>query len=241
MKLVLIGFIIGIAKILPGVSGAMLAMMFEVYELLINSVADLKYAYQNKWKLLKLSLGIIASIIIFSIFFKIFMHKYYIYFISAVLLVMIYELIKDLNTYKKEKISVKYLIVSCFFVLVLISVMFFKKDSIVLNETPFHFFLSLLLCGIVDSIATIVPGISGTALLLLLGYYQTILTGFSDLDLSIILPFGMGFALGIIVFSKIFAKIFKKYKTLMHYIVTVLSIWSTITLLITTINQLFPV
>ncbi len=241
MKLVLIGFIIGIAKILPGVSGAMLAMMFDVYELLINSVADLKYAYQNKWKLLKLSLGIIASIIIFSIFFKIFMHEYYIYFISAVLLVMIYELIKDLNTYKKEKISVKYLIVSCFFVLVLISVMFLKKDSIVLNETPFHLFLSLLLCGIVDSIATIVPGISGTALLLLLGYYQTILTGFSDLDLSIILPFGMGFALGIIVFSKIFSKVFKKYKTLMHYIVTVLSIWSTITLLITTINQLFPV
>ena len=67
MKLILKGFIIGLGKIMPGVSGAMLAITLNEYDVIIESIANIKKDIYNNTKYLsKLGIGIILAIILAS-------------------------------------------------------------------------------------------------------------------------------------------------------------------------------
>lgn len=235
-KLFLIGIIVGLGKILPGVSGAVLAMMLGVYELLINSVANFQFAIKNFKKLFPLILGIIISILLTSIFMSYIANKFYHILLSFIVGIMIYETAKNIKEYRYQKINLKYVLISSLFILFSIGLVTFKGKGVITNESSTHLFISLILCGLLDAISTIVPGISGTAILLMLGYYQKILISFSKLDFSIIIPFGLGFIIGIIIFSKIFVNLIKKHKALINYIITIFCLWSTTSLLINTIR-----
>ena len=232
------GLIIGIAKILPGVSGAILAMSFGLYEIIVNSLTSLKYALEKRKVLIPLSLGIFISIIVTSQFLNILIMEYYYIVLSFIIGVMAYELLINLITYKNKKINTKYIIISIIIVLFLSSLFLIKgKSSTINSEYGLHSFISLFLCGILDAFATIIPGISGSALLLLVGYYQKIIGAFSLFDLSILIPFSVGFIISIIIFSKIISHLFKKYRELFNYLITAISIWSIIILLIKLINE----
>ena len=77
MKLILIGFIVGIGKIIPGVSGAMLAMMLGVYEKVIDAITNFFGDVRNNtFFLMKFGLGVILAIVIFSKFILFLLHNY---------------------------------------------------------------------------------------------------------------------------------------------------------------------
>ena len=80
IKLILKGFLIGIGKIIPGFSGALLAISFNVYDKLINSITNF---FSNKNEniifLLNLSIGIISGIILFSKIILYLLNNYYLY------------------------------------------------------------------------------------------------------------------------------------------------------------------
>ena len=226
------GFIVGIGKVLPGVSGAMLALSLGVYDILINSLADFKYAIRNFKIIVPLIIGITISILVMSILMKYTISRYYYILISIVIGVMSYEIYKDLKKYMKEGINYKYIIYSIVIVLLLIGTKILKGNTIISEEGWIHFYISLFLCGLVDAFATVVPGISGTALLLLVGYYDKIIEGLSTLNMNIVTPFLIGFILGMLLFSKLFSYLFKMYKECISCIITALAIYSIILLCI---------
>ena len=83
----------------------------------------------------------------------------------------------------------------------------------------------------------IVPGLSGTALLMLFGYYNAIITSYNTLNMSVLIPFIIGLTVGILLISKIMTYLFENYKSKTETIIYALSISSVITLLLETMKN----
>ena len=80
-----------------------------------------------------------------------------------------------------------------------------------------------LISGIIDAFASIVPGISGTLLLILLGTYQTVLNAVSTINIIVLIFYGIGLFIGIIIFSLLIDYLFKKRKDIINHIIIGLS------------------
>lgn len=236
MDLIIKGFIIGMGKIIPGVSGAMLAITLGVYEKIIETISNIKKnKIDNLYFLSKIGCGIILAIILSS---KIIVKCIKLYYFPTMLLFIglivggMPELIHE-TTYKKKEFITS-------LILVIILCIILKEINVTTNHQikPTIFSsLKLIGIGILDAISSIVPGISGTALLMMIGCYNTIINTFSSIldinkinqNLFIIIPFGFGFIIGVFLISKIINYLLKKHNNLMKQIIT---IFMTITIII---------
>ena len=100
-------------------------------------------------------------------------------------------------------------------------------------------YLVFFLGGITEALGTVIPGLSSTALLLILGIYNTLITKISNIskliiDLKILLPFNIGLILGLILISKLIIYLLNKHKKKTYSIIIGLLISSIITLIIKT-------
>ena len=100
--------------------------------------------------------------------------------------------------------------------------------------------------GCLDAISSIVPGISGTALLMYFGYYNKIINTFATLsDINkalqntyVLVPFIIGFIIGTIVISKIINKLIKEYPNTINTIVGIFMIYTLMILSVNSIKKL---
>jgi len=216
------GVIIGIGKILPGISGAMIAIMLGEYEKIINSIASLGYNTKEKIVYLsKIGVGIIIGISSISKIIVKCINKFY--FLTMLLFtgLIICDILKSNNPKKSELKELKEyrpILLAIITIIVFIIVNSINKTNIV-NFSNFTI-ISLIIIGVIESIASIIPGISGTAIFLTLGCYNTMIETFSDIfnyeriieNLKILVPFFFGFITGTIIICKILFKIIKKEK-----------------------------
>ncbi len=210
------GIIIGIGKIIPGVSGAMLSISLGVYEQLISSMANIfKDTRKNIKFLLIIGSAIILSIILSS---NIIMYCLDNYYLPTMLLFigMIIGCIPEIVKMAKKKVTRKNVILMLipFIILLLLNVL--SKNSFYIHPN----FFNLILIGIIEALTMIIPGVSGSAILMMLGVYEIIinsLTSFNHLDTLI--PFVIGIALGVILLSKILNNLFKKYNISCYYVI----------------------
>lgn len=233
MKNFLIGIIIGIGKIMPGVSGAMLAIAFNVYENLLNAVANFcKNIKKNSVFLFPFIIGICFSIVFFSNIIKYCLEHFYLYTMALFIGLMIgamYNYIKEIEIKFKLK-NMIVLLLSFIFIFLLPIIL---KSNIKLNGS--NNFLYLFFMGFLDAFATIVPGVSATALLLIFGSYNMIISCFANLlnvdSMITLFPFFIGFIFGIIVLTKIMSYLYSNKKDIITSSITGFSI-SSILLLI---------
>ena len=237
MKLILKGFIIGLGKIMPGVSGAMIAITLNEYNKIIESIANIKdNIYDNIKYLSKIGMGIILAIIIGS---KIIVNCLNYHYFSTMLLFIMIILIGTIRLIKEIEINKKDLTISIIiiiFALLLIKIINLQKHNT--NTYNIIEFVKLIGIGMIDAVSSIVPGISGTALLMYFGYYDKIINTFATIsDISYmhkntltLIPFIIGFILGTIGISKILNKLLKKYPNIIKTIVGLLMIYTLIIL-----------
>ena len=141
---------------------------------------------------------------------------------------------------KNEQLTLKRVIVCiCLFLfLYILNIANFSSGAIV-KESYIHQFISLILCGILDAASTIIPGISGSALLMIVGYYETIITAlanilsFTDIMFSVrvLVPFFIGMGIGLVLTSKLITYLFKNARVLTYMMIIVFAVFSIITLL----------
>lgn len=227
IKLILKGFVIGLGKIIPGVSGAMLAITMGVYETGLKAISNLSKEFKKHFKfLLFLGIGIILAIILGSKVVVYCLNKFY---LPTMLLFigMIMGGIKPLfKEIKGSKIEIKNIIISLIVVitLLIISSLDFGQDKVNYVK-DFASFFTFFLGGVLDAAATVIPGISGTALLMILGYYNVIMTSFSDVlnisnlsnNMFVLAPFCLGTVFGAYVIAKIMNYFFTHYKVTTYY------------------------
>ena len=239
--LVLKGIIIGLGKIIPGVSGSMLAISLGVYQKLIDSINNF-FKYPKKYFsfLLKITVGVVVSIVFFSnIIINALNNNYLItMFLFVGLIIGGFEDIRKSIT----SINKRMVFLSIFIMLILGIVTINNEISI---QNYFLRFIYFLFAGFIDAFTTIVPGISGTATLMMIGAYDTLITSFSTIfdlyyfteNLEILLPFFIGFLIGILVTAKIIQILFEKHKSNTYSSILGFSISTIILMLLRCLNS----
>lgn len=233
-KLILVikGFIMGIANIIPGVSGGTLAMTLGIYEQFISSISHLFSKLKENLKfLIPVALGMVLAIVTLSrvidYSFKHFPLPTMLFFVGLVLggIPMIYSKIKDEKKTKPSNI-ITFLIP--FIVVIFMSVigMFATgMGEVNLGNLNFFGFVILFLVGMIAAGTMVIPGVSGSLVLMLLGYYYPVLglikaiTKFENLAHNILVAgvFGMGIIVGIVAISKIIEFLFSKYEKKFYF------------------------
>lgn len=204
------GMCMGAADVVPGVSGGTIAFITGIYDELINSIksinaASLKMFFTGKW----------------GEFWKMINGKFLLFLLAGIG-ISVFSLAKIITWLL---VAYPVLVWSFFFGLVLASTWFVGKDVKERNwktglgfllgaalafyitvatpaETPSHF-LFIFLCGAIAICAMILPGISGSFILVLLGKYFFIMEAVKTLDLKVIAVFGIGACVGITSFSRL--------------------------------------
>ena len=229
LKLFLKGIIIGLGKIIPGVSGAMLAITFGVYERGINAISHFFTEFKNNFKfLLYLGLGICLGIVLGSKIVLFFLNKFYLQTMFLFVGMITGGLKPITSQIKKSKNDKKKIIVAIIVFILLISLSFLDSNG---NNYSFNYsssyFLVMILCGILDAAATVIPGISGTALLMIIGYYDIIMQTYSNIlsanailsNLFTLIPYSFGMLIGIIIISRLMDYLIKNHKLMVNYMI----------------------
>ena len=247
MKLFIKSFFIGIAKIIPGVSGAMIAVSFSIYDRIIYSITNF---FDNKKENIKFLLifcsGIILAIFLFSNIVRYLINNYYLItmlFFTSLILGGTYKFSKNI------KYSLKNIIIILFVIVFVMFLSLFNFNNSYILKGNYLDYVMFFIGGIIEIFSSIVPGISGTALMMLLGIYDNILMLFANIfDVSFILDnfmlyisYGIGMFLSFIVFSLGISYLLKKYRNLFDTIVLGLSISSILLLLIMTFKNGFEI
>ncbi len=212
------GVAMGSADVVPGVSGGTIALITGIYEELIRSIRsfdttalsclfkkNIKGAWEhvNGWFLLVLFAGIATAILSLSkiIIFLLLNHPQLVWSFFFGLIAA-----SAIMVSKHIKIWTRYGVLS---VIIGTVVGYSITVAIPVNtpETLWFVFLS----GAIAICAMILPGISGSFILLLLGKYQYILTALKDIQLDVIMVFSAGAALGLISFSHLLNRMLEKF------------------------------
>lgn len=236
------GFILGIANVIPGVSGGTMAVSMGLYELILSSIGNFfKDIKGNFIKLLPIALGILVAIVSTSKLVTYALTNY-----KAQTLCLFIGLIFGGVSLIMKKIRGKgsktnYLIFFVVFFLV-ISLNFLKTGLIEISFTNMGIidYILLLVMGFIASSAMVIPGISGSFILMVLGYYDKIIytvstiTDFSKLgsNLLILVPFGIGVVMGIIFMAKLITNLIKKHETKTYFAIMGFVLSSVVVLLL---------
>lgn len=248
------GFIMGIANIIPGVSGGTLALTLGIYENFIQAISHFfSKLKENIEFLLPVVIGMGLSIVSMSRVIDYSYNKFPIpttMFFMGLVIGGIPLLLNKLKDKKEKKQVSSYIIMSITFLFVIILALSDQLFNISLkanltNITPVGYLL-LFLVGVIAAATMVIPGVSGSLVLMLLGYYYQIiklikqLTKFKNLgqNLVIAIVFGLGIIIGIVLISKLIEYLFKKYETKTYFGVIGFIIASVIAIPIATFNNI---
>lgn len=213
--LFLIGILIGTAMIIPGVSGSVIAVIFGVYDKSITALTNLfKNFKKNIIYLFILGSGILTGAIWFSNVMMFLYKKHEIiakFSFIGLILGGIPFLINEIKKKKTEKINVKMFLITLLFSLVLwyLSENLINLTININNSSKILNFFLLFLSGFIYSVGKVIPGISGSFLLILIGMYEFVLSIMANPISSVvtsfdkILPFILGLIFGVIVLLKL--------------------------------------
>lgn len=224
----------GIADAIPGVSGGTIALLLGIYEELIHTISSLNFeqilylrknGFKSFWSkinggfLFSLLLGIGVSLISFVKISAILLDKYplfvWSFFLGLIIatVYVIYKLIEKLNFR-----NILFVLISIMATLLLSSFSTVEINNISL--------LYILFCGIIASSAMILPGISGSLILVILGVYTFLINALNNLDILIILAFILGAIIGLLGFSRVLKYLFNNYRNITYSIMLGLVIGS---------------
>ena len=204
------GFLVGICKIIPGVSGAMLALTLGIYERLIEALTNFFNKPKENFKILfNFGIGCFLAIILFSKLLLFLLNHYYYEVIYLFLGLIMGTLI---NFVKKLKFNKKNIIIFLILSSLLLIISNLKTYNTFIFKGSFSNYLYTLLLGMIDAATSIIPGISGTVIYMLLGSYQYILSILSNPWSLAFIVFIIGLILGIIIVSYLMNYLFKYKK-----------------------------
>lgn len=210
VKLILKGIVLGVANVIPGVSGGTMAVVFNVYDRIISLITpDIKKIFRE-WKFwLPLGCGMAAGILAFSRIITYLLGHFPVpttwFFIGLIIgsIPLIFLRIRENSADADVR---KYILLALSFIIGLaavLSMLLFdgtenNAESVVNIHMNFKYGVLLFASGALAAVAMIIPGISGSLLLLALGMYGIVMNAVADLNIILLLPFGSGVLFGLI-------------------------------------------
>jgi len=255
------GMVIGIANLVPGVSGGTMALVMGIYERLVEAIGRF---LTNKKKrkeyflfLLPIFLGAAAGILLLARAFSFllssetFAQPTYFFFIGLILgsIPFLITVHKDMRVRPLRTI---FFLIGLGLVVLLAFVggkdnaseTFQVKYSLfnILNITgiSIKYGLWLFFCGVITSSAMVIPGVSGSAILLGLGEYKNVLNFVSELMVVQLLVFGIGALVGIVGCARLIDYCLKKFPSNTYYFIIGLVAASIFQVVMSSLESLSP-
>ncbi|MCB1583410.1 MAG: DUF368 domain-containing protein [Xanthomonadales bacterium] len=212
------GMLMGIADLVPGVSGGTIALITGIYERLINAIASanmntFKLLFKGQigqawrqidgWFLIAVFAGILTSVFLFASLLKMLFANYPVptwsFFFGLIIA-------SALLLLKKNWVAKP---------LIWLFLLFGAGLGYVLSTQSLGYLpdgqIGILIAGTIAISAMILPGISGSLILILLGKYQTVLNAVHDRDWFTLIVFAAGCVIGLMVFSRILKWLLKHH------------------------------
>ncbi len=231
---ILKGIIIGIANIIPGVSGGTMAVSMGIYDKLIGAINNIRKDFKNSViLLLPYLIGAILGIGILSFVVKYTLSTYPLQTSGLFIGLIVGGLPIIVNKVKGEKLRFSYIIMFGVFFGVVLLMAFSKEGSSAALDIKLNVMqmFILLLVGVVAAATMIIPGVSGSMVMMLLGYYNIIISNISNFieavfkmeingiihGIGVLTPFCIGILLGIGIIAKLITWLFEKAPTLTYW------------------------
>lgn len=227
------GLVIGIANIIPGVSGGTMAISVGAYDDLIGAVNNVRKDWKKSLKTLTpYGIGMILGIGLLSFVIEGAMRNYPLATACLFLGLILGGVPMLLNKAKVYKVRVPEILSFLFMAGVIIFMTLTKSTDAATGPfaTDAFSLLLLFLVGIIAAATMVIPGVSGSMVLILLGYYNRILETLSNFIRGVLsvnfqtmldnfiplFPFGIGVLLGIALVAKLIEWLFVKYPSVTY-------------------------
>lgn len=251
LKMILQGMAVGIANIIPGVSGGTMMVAMGLYDKLIHSITHLKKEFKESIKLLvPIFLGAGIAVVVLSRLFEFLLAEYPIPTNFAFCGLIAGSLPYIFKKVQGHKVSVGKMIPFLIFFAVVILMALLGETSGKAADVSFGVMnvVKLFGVGVIAAATMVVPGVSGSMMLMLLGYYDVILATINDtvdalvhFDINalltaavVLIPFGIGVVIGIFLIAKIIEFIFARAEIHAYYGIIGLIMASPIAILLKT-------
>ena len=251
IKKLLQGMVVGIANIIPGVSGGTMMVAMGLYDKLIHAITHLKSEFKESMKLLiPIFVGAGAAIVALSRLFEFLLENHPIPTNFAFCGLIAGSLPFIFKKVKGHSVSAGKIVAFLVFFAVVIVMAVMGETSGNAADVSFGLLnvIKLLAVGIIAAATMVVPGVSGSMMLMLLGYYDTILKAINNfidallafdmqeilVQCGILIPFGIGVVLGIFLIAKLIEFIFSKAEIHAYYAILGLIIASPVAILLKT-------
>lgn len=220
------GFIIGLGIIFP-ISASVLAISLGIYKKLLKVINNFsRYLKKEPGFIMFFSLGVILSIIISSLSLD-----YLLSHFPIITLLFFIGLVSGgvPSLYKKIKNNINFnnILLSIIGIIIIVIISIINSNSVAYIDLSIISLCKLFLIGLFGAGAMIIPGVSGSVILIIFGYYEPILNiitaFFKGINIFnnfvILLVFSIGMILGIILFSKIINYFLDKYEIKSYFLI----------------------
>lgn len=226
------GIIIALGFILPGISGGVLAAILGIYERMIRFLAHpFKQLKEDILYFLPVAVGMLLGIGLFSYPIEYLLEHYQVYVLwsfAGAIIGTVPSLVKEANREsERDKVDLIW-----FWATFIISGISLYSLNFVVGSLSATF-LNFILAGALLALGILVPGLSPSNLLLILGLYSPMLTGFKTFDLfGTFLPIGIGAVLTFVAFSKFMDYALRVYHSRVYHFIIGIVLSSTLLILI---------
>ncbi|NLK39361.1 MAG: DUF368 domain-containing protein [Clostridiales bacterium] len=217
---ILCGFLLGTAVIAPGISCSVIAIIMGIYSDLIEIVSNpFKNLKRNILYLIPLGIGALGSVVVLLRALEWLFDRYstpaYFLFIGLIAgsLPAIFKEAKT-GPFKKRYILA---IVTAFAIAIAIGIPDKLNITFAADTTSWLYFS---ICGALAGIASLVPGMSVSVILMVLGVYEPMLEATANFDVVTMMPVGIAFVLGMVLFSRFAKYVFKRFHSFAYYMVS---------------------
>lgn len=204
LSIILKGFFIGSSMSVPGVSGGTMAILLGIYDKLISSISNfLKDIKGNILFLMKFSIGVGLGIGSLAFVIKWLLGLFPIpvsFFFLGAVIGGIPALVKKTKDSKLDIASAVYLLIG---LILVISIGYLPKNNIsITSGSGIGHYMMILIAGIVIALALVLPGISTSHMLLVMGMYESMLAAITEFDIVYIGILGISTLIGIFIITK---------------------------------------
>lgn len=229
--LILKGIVLGISFILPGVSGGVLSVVMGIYDKLIEAVSHFYESWASFKKyfnfLFFLGIGGIISVMVLTNVIEVALDKMPVITILIFVGLIVGGVPQLFNIIKKDVSFGNILLMFIGIGLLVIMSVTTGGASNQIIDTSFISMLKMFGVGILASATIVIPGVSGSFLLMVMGYYEPLLkiineiTSLTNLynNVVVMIPFGIGLVIGAIVIAKLIDFCLNKYPIKTYYVI----------------------
>ncbi len=229
--LILKGIVLGISFILPGVSGGVLSVVMGIYDKLIEAVSHFYESWASFKKyfnfLFFLGIGGIISVLVLTNVIEVALDKMPVITILIFVGLIVGGVPQLFNIIKKDVSFGNILLMFIGIGLLVIMSVTTGGASNQIIDTSFISMLKMFGVGILASATIVIPGVSGSFLLMVMGYYEPLLkiineiTSLTNLynNVVVMIPFGIGLVIGAIVIAKLIDFCLNKYPIKTYYVI----------------------